>query len=102
GQCHKELFFLILSQGFLTTAKAKCEPLYNGGYGGPGGANVQAKYSFNSQTNHCQTIMVKSGCHPRNNCFQSQDECEEYCGKRARHLISINAGHTLVTYGKSN
>uniref|UniRef100_A0A0K8RL24 Putative salivary kunitz domain protein n=1 Tax=Ixodes ricinus TaxID=34613 RepID=A0A0K8RL24_IXORI len=65
--------------GFLTTAKAKCDPLYNGGYGGPGGANVQAKWSFNSQTNHCQTIMVKSGCRPQNNCYQSEDECEGYC-----------------------
>uniref|UniRef100_A0A0K8R5J5 Putative salivary kunitz domain protein n=1 Tax=Ixodes ricinus TaxID=34613 RepID=A0A0K8R5J5_IXORI len=69
----------IHTTGFLTTAKAKCDPLYNGGYGGRGGANVEPKWSFNSQTNPCQTIMVKSGCRPKNNCYHSQDECEGYC-----------------------
>ncbi|CAN7975037.1 unnamed protein product, partial [Ixodes persulcatus] len=94
-------YFLILSQGFLTTAKAKCDPLYNGGYGGSGGANVQPKWSFNSQTNHCQIIMVKSRCRPSNNCFPSQEKCEEYCGKRNR--ICINTGilwsHTVKATG---
>uniref|UniRef100_A0A0K8RDW4 Putative salivary kunitz domain protein n=1 Tax=Ixodes ricinus TaxID=34613 RepID=A0A0K8RDW4_IXORI len=69
----------IHTTGFLAFAKVKCEPLYNGGRGGPGGANVLPRWSFNSQTNHCQVIMVKSGCRPSNNCFQSEDECGGYC-----------------------
>uniref|UniRef100_V5GQ31 Putative secreted protein n=1 Tax=Ixodes ricinus TaxID=34613 RepID=V5GQ31_IXORI len=71
--------FSIHASGFLTTAKVKCDPLYDGGYGGPGGANVQQGWSFNSQTNHCQIVMFKSSCPPRRNCFPTKDDCEEHC-----------------------
>nr|AAY66630.1 putative secreted salivary protein [Ixodes scapularis] len=69
----------IHTTGFLTTAKTRCKPLYNGGRGGLEGANVQPKWSFNSKTNHCQVVMVKTGCHPHNNCFPSEDDCEQHC-----------------------
>uniref|UniRef100_V5IC58 Putative secreted protein n=1 Tax=Ixodes ricinus TaxID=34613 RepID=V5IC58_IXORI len=54
----------IHTTGFLTTAKVRCDPLYNGGRGGAGGANVQQKWSFNPKTNHCESVMVQSLCHP--------------------------------------
>uniref|UniRef100_A0A0K8RJU4 Putative salivary kunitz domain protein n=1 Tax=Ixodes ricinus TaxID=34613 RepID=A0A0K8RJU4_IXORI len=71
--------FSIHTTGFLTTAKVACEPLYNGGYGGTGGANVKPRWSFNSQTNHCQIVMVKSGCPPSHNCFLTKEECQGSC-----------------------
>ncbi|XP_040067667.1 uncharacterized protein LOC120840941 [Ixodes scapularis] len=67
------------TSGFLTTAKPRCAPLYNGGRGGPGGANVKEGWSFNSRTNHCQTVMYRSRCRPPWNCFLTESECEENC-----------------------
>ncbi|EEC09873.1 secreted protein, putative, partial [Ixodes scapularis] len=82
-----------LSPGFLTTAKAGCEPLYNGGSGGRGG-NVQPKWSFNPRTNHCVPVMVRSGCPRSLNCFHTEADCNEDCGKC--HLIYLNALYTLL------
>uniref|UniRef100_V5HA98 Putative secreted protein n=2 Tax=Ixodes ricinus TaxID=34613 RepID=V5HA98_IXORI len=76
------LIFVVISihtSGYLTTALVRCDPLYDGGYGGPGGANVQAKWSFNSRTNRCQIVMVNSRCPRSRNCFPTQENCEEYC-----------------------
>uniref|UniRef100_A0A0K8RDN1 Putative salivary kunitz domain protein n=1 Tax=Ixodes ricinus TaxID=34613 RepID=A0A0K8RDN1_IXORI len=69
----------IHTTGFLTTAEASCEPLYNGGRGGAGGRNVQQKWSFNPSTKHCQAVMVQSNCRTSENCFHTENECEEYC-----------------------
>uniref|UniRef100_A0A0K8RL93 Putative salivary kunitz domain protein n=1 Tax=Ixodes ricinus TaxID=34613 RepID=A0A0K8RL93_IXORI len=69
----------IHTTGFLTTAKAKCDPMYDGGRGGPGGANVKAGWSFNSRTNHCETVMYRSRCPPPQNCFLTKEQCEENC-----------------------
>uniref|UniRef100_A0A0K8R5D1 Putative salivary kunitz domain protein n=1 Tax=Ixodes ricinus TaxID=34613 RepID=A0A0K8R5D1_IXORI len=69
----------IHTPGFLTTAKPRCEPLYKGGYGGPGGANVQEGWTFNKQTNHCQNVMYRSRCPPRHNCFLTEEQCKENC-----------------------
>uniref|UniRef100_V5H6V9 Putative secreted protein n=1 Tax=Ixodes ricinus TaxID=34613 RepID=V5H6V9_IXORI len=69
----------IHTSGFLTTVKASCEPLYNGGRGGLGGANVIFKWSFNPQTNHCEPVMVRSSCRVSSNCFHSKHECQEDC-----------------------
>uniref|UniRef100_A0A0K8RJG9 Putative salivary kunitz domain protein n=1 Tax=Ixodes ricinus TaxID=34613 RepID=A0A0K8RJG9_IXORI len=69
----------IHTTGFLTSAEVRCEPLYNGGRGGAGGANVEQKWSFNPQTNHCEPVMVKSRCPRPQNCFHSKDDCEDYC-----------------------
>uniref|UniRef100_V5IDH7 Putative secreted protein n=1 Tax=Ixodes ricinus TaxID=34613 RepID=V5IDH7_IXORI len=69
----------IYTSGYLTTAKAACKPLYDGGYGGAGGANVKPRWSFNSQTNHCQIVMVRSSCPSSRNCFLTQDDCEGHC-----------------------
>uniref|UniRef100_A0A0K8RK89 Putative salivary kunitz domain protein n=1 Tax=Ixodes ricinus TaxID=34613 RepID=A0A0K8RK89_IXORI len=69
----------IHTTGFLTTAKVACKPLYHGGYGGAGGANVMPRWSFNPYSNHCEQVMVRSSCPPSQNCFPSKDECEENC-----------------------
>uniref|UniRef100_A0A0K8RKE8 Putative salivary kunitz domain protein n=1 Tax=Ixodes ricinus TaxID=34613 RepID=A0A0K8RKE8_IXORI len=69
----------IHTTGFLTTATATCEPLYNGGYGGAGGGNVLEKWSFNPKTNRCETVMVQSRCRHSENCFSTEDDCEGYC-----------------------
>uniref|UniRef100_A0A0K8RJN3 Putative salivary kunitz domain protein n=1 Tax=Ixodes ricinus TaxID=34613 RepID=A0A0K8RJN3_IXORI len=69
----------IYTTGFLTTAKVTCDPLYHGGYGGPGGANVKQRWSFNPQSNHCEPVMVRSHCPPSQNCFSSKDDCKENC-----------------------
>uniref|UniRef100_V5GM83 Putative secreted protein n=1 Tax=Ixodes ricinus TaxID=34613 RepID=V5GM83_IXORI len=69
----------IHTTGFLTTAEVRCEPLYNGGRGGAGGANVQQKWSFDPTTNSCVPVMVHSGCHASNNCFDTDDDCEDGC-----------------------
>ncbi|EEC10315.1 secreted protein, putative, partial [Ixodes scapularis] len=86
----------IFSQGFLTTAKVTCQPLYHGGYGGTGGANVKQKWSFNPYSNHCEPVMVRSRCPPSQNCFSSKDYCEENCGKH--HLLYQNSWHISVIY----
>uniref|UniRef100_A0A0K8RJL8 Putative salivary kunitz domain protein n=1 Tax=Ixodes ricinus TaxID=34613 RepID=A0A0K8RJL8_IXORI len=69
----------IHTTGFLTTAEVRCQPLYNGGRGGAGGANVQQKWSFNPKTNHCESVMVQSICHESDNCFPTKDDCEDGC-----------------------
>uniref|UniRef100_A0A0K8REG5 Putative salivary kunitz domain protein n=1 Tax=Ixodes ricinus TaxID=34613 RepID=A0A0K8REG5_IXORI len=69
----------IHTTGVLTTANARCQPLYNGGRGGSGGANVQQKWSFNPESNRCQAVMVHSFCQKSRNCFPTEEECEEYC-----------------------
>uniref|UniRef100_A0A147BWV2 Putative salivary kunitz domain protein n=1 Tax=Ixodes ricinus TaxID=34613 RepID=A0A147BWV2_IXORI len=69
----------IHTTGFLTAANARCSPMYNGGYGGSGGANVQQKWSFNPKTNSCESVMVHSRCSRGDNCFPTEDECEDYC-----------------------
>uniref|UniRef100_A0A0K8RK98 Putative salivary kunitz domain protein n=1 Tax=Ixodes ricinus TaxID=34613 RepID=A0A0K8RK98_IXORI len=52
----------IHTSGFLTTAGPRCEPMYNGGYGGQGGENVKEGWTFNNKTNRCQNVMYKSRC----------------------------------------
>uniref|UniRef100_A0A0K8RKB7 Putative salivary kunitz domain protein n=1 Tax=Ixodes ricinus TaxID=34613 RepID=A0A0K8RKB7_IXORI len=79
--------FSIHATGFLTAAKAKCDPLYNGGYGGDGGANVKEGWSFNKQTNHCQNVMYKSRCRSSQNCYPTSDECEENCDPEVLELL---------------
>uniref|UniRef100_V5HE11 Putative secreted protein n=1 Tax=Ixodes ricinus TaxID=34613 RepID=V5HE11_IXORI len=69
----------IHTTGFLTTAAVKCEPRYNGGYGGAEGANVIPKWTFNPGTNHCEVVMVKTKCRPSHNCFPNEGDCEYYC-----------------------
>uniref|UniRef100_V5GN69 Putative secreted protein n=1 Tax=Ixodes ricinus TaxID=34613 RepID=V5GN69_IXORI len=69
----------IHASGFLTTAEPRCEPLYDGGYGGQGGANVKEGWTFNKQTNHCQNVMFRSRCRSWRNCFPTKDDCEEHC-----------------------
>uniref|UniRef100_A0A0K8R791 Putative salivary kunitz domain protein n=1 Tax=Ixodes ricinus TaxID=34613 RepID=A0A0K8R791_IXORI len=69
----------IHTTGFLTTAEVRCQPLYNGGRGGAGGRNVQEKWSFNPRTNHCETVMVQYNCRRSDNCFDTEDECEDDC-----------------------
>ncbi|EEC19054.1 secreted protein, putative [Ixodes scapularis] len=86
--------------GLLTTAEGKCEPRYNGGYGGNRGANVIPGWTFNPRTRHCEQVMTRGSCRSSQNCFQSSDECESECGKRP--LRCLNAWHTLVMYGTSN
>uniref|UniRef100_A0A6B0U5Q7 Putative kunitz n=1 Tax=Ixodes ricinus TaxID=34613 RepID=A0A6B0U5Q7_IXORI len=76
------LIFVIISihtSGFLTTARVACEPFYHGGYGGGGGENVKPKWSFNPQSNRCEPVMVRSKCPPSQNCFSTEDGCEDYC-----------------------
>uniref|UniRef100_A0A0K8R5L9 Putative salivary kunitz domain protein n=1 Tax=Ixodes ricinus TaxID=34613 RepID=A0A0K8R5L9_IXORI len=80
----------IHTPGFLTTAKkAKCERLYNGGRGGPGGANVKQGWSFNPQTKRCQNVMYRSLCPPPRNCFPTEFECEENCDPRVLELLNL-------------
>uniref|UniRef100_A0A0K8RJM9 Putative salivary kunitz domain protein n=1 Tax=Ixodes ricinus TaxID=34613 RepID=A0A0K8RJM9_IXORI len=69
----------IHTSGLLTTAEAKCEPRYNGGYGLSGGANVIPKWTFNPGTNHCEVVMTKGRCSSSWNCFSSLEECEYDC-----------------------
>uniref|UniRef100_A0A0K8RKA7 Putative salivary kunitz domain protein n=1 Tax=Ixodes ricinus TaxID=34613 RepID=A0A0K8RKA7_IXORI len=71
--------FSIHASGFLTTAKATCDPMYNGGYGGSGGANVKPGWSFNSRTNHCEPVMYRTRCPSSLNCYLTKDDCEENC-----------------------
>uniref|UniRef100_V5GPC6 Putative secreted protein n=1 Tax=Ixodes ricinus TaxID=34613 RepID=V5GPC6_IXORI len=63
----------------LTRAQVKCQPRYNGGHGGPGGASVQLKWTFNPQRNYCEAVMVKVRCRLSANCFQTRNDCEDYC-----------------------
>uniref|UniRef100_V5GLY7 Putative secreted protein n=1 Tax=Ixodes ricinus TaxID=34613 RepID=V5GLY7_IXORI len=72
--------FSIHASGFLTTAESRCEPLYNGGYGGTRGGNVAPKWTFDPSTNQCEQIMTKGICQPSRNCFPSADDCELECG----------------------
>ncbi|XP_040076389.1 uncharacterized protein LOC120848473 [Ixodes scapularis] len=81
----------IHTTGFLTTANARCEPLYNGGRGGPGG-NVQAKWSFNPRTNHCVPVMVRSGCPRSLNCFHTKADCNEDCDPETQLFKEILQG----------
>uniref|UniRef100_A0A0K8RJH7 Putative salivary kunitz domain protein n=1 Tax=Ixodes ricinus TaxID=34613 RepID=A0A0K8RJH7_IXORI len=69
----------IHASGFWTTAKPRCEPLYDGGYGGRGGANVQEGWTFNKQTNRCQNVMFRSSCPPRRNCYPTESDCQDNC-----------------------
>uniref|UniRef100_A0A0K8RJP0 Putative salivary kunitz domain protein n=1 Tax=Ixodes ricinus TaxID=34613 RepID=A0A0K8RJP0_IXORI len=69
----------IHTTGFLTTANVRCKPFYHGGYGGAGGGNVQEKWSFNPSTNHCEPVMVHSTCRGSDNCFHTEDDCEDGC-----------------------
>uniref|UniRef100_V5H9N3 Putative secreted protein n=1 Tax=Ixodes ricinus TaxID=34613 RepID=V5H9N3_IXORI len=71
--------FYIYTSGLLTTAEAKCEPRYNGGYGLSGGSSVIPKWTFNPPTNHCEQVMTKGPCHTSKNCFQTEYECQDYC-----------------------
>uniref|UniRef100_A0A0K8RJQ7 Putative salivary kunitz domain protein n=1 Tax=Ixodes ricinus TaxID=34613 RepID=A0A0K8RJQ7_IXORI len=77
----------IHSTGLLTTAKPRCEPPYNGGYGSQGGANVKEGWTFNKQTNHCQNAMYKSRCSSSQNCYHTRDECEEHCDPEVLELL---------------
>uniref|UniRef100_A0A0K8R697 Putative salivary kunitz domain protein n=1 Tax=Ixodes ricinus TaxID=34613 RepID=A0A0K8R697_IXORI len=65
--------------GFLTTAEAKCEPRYDGGYGLSGGASVIPRWTFNPGTNRCEVVMTKGRCSSWRNCFPSFEECEYDC-----------------------
>uniref|UniRef100_V5HGC3 Putative secreted protein n=1 Tax=Ixodes ricinus TaxID=34613 RepID=V5HGC3_IXORI len=76
----------IHTTGFLTTANTRCTPLYKGGYGGAGGANVKQKWSFNPQSNHCEAVMVSSRCPRSQNCFNTQDDCESHCDPEVKRL----------------
>uniref|UniRef100_A0A0K8RLA8 Putative salivary kunitz domain protein n=1 Tax=Ixodes ricinus TaxID=34613 RepID=A0A0K8RLA8_IXORI len=69
----------IHTTGFLTTAKVRCEPMYNGGCGGSGGANVKTGWSFNSHTNHCEIVVYKAQCPASHNCFLTEDDCQGNC-----------------------
>uniref|UniRef100_A0A0K8RJL2 Putative salivary kunitz domain protein n=1 Tax=Ixodes ricinus TaxID=34613 RepID=A0A0K8RJL2_IXORI len=69
----------IRTSGLLASTKVTCKPLYHGGYGGAGGANVKPRWSFNPYSNHCEPVMVRSKCPPSQNCFPTKDQCEEYC-----------------------
>uniref|UniRef100_V5H5I6 Putative secreted protein n=1 Tax=Ixodes ricinus TaxID=34613 RepID=V5H5I6_IXORI len=82
----------IHTSGFLTTAEVRCEPLYNGGYGGAGGANVQQKWSFNPRSNHCEPVMVRSCCRGSDNCFSTKGDCEYYCDPEVQMLKKILEG----------
>uniref|UniRef100_A0A0K8R5N5 Putative salivary kunitz domain protein n=1 Tax=Ixodes ricinus TaxID=34613 RepID=A0A0K8R5N5_IXORI len=77
----------IHTSGFLTTTEPKCEPLYNGGRGGPGGANVKEGWTFNNKTNRCQNVMYGYRCPSARNCFLTREKCEEYCDPRVLELL---------------
>uniref|UniRef100_A0A0K8REL8 Putative salivary kunitz domain protein n=1 Tax=Ixodes ricinus TaxID=34613 RepID=A0A0K8REL8_IXORI len=62
-----------------TSAEGKCQPRYNGGYGGPGGANVFPGWTFNPSTNSCEQVMVTSRCRPSGNCFPTKEKCQSDC-----------------------
>ncbi|EEC17601.1 secreted salivary gland peptide, putative, partial [Ixodes scapularis] len=78
--------------GLLTTAKAKCEPRYNGGYGNGRGGNVIPRWTFNPKFNHCEQVMTRGSCHSSHNCFLSSGDVIR-CGSV---LAVLNAWHTLV------
>uniref|UniRef100_V5I2K1 Putative secreted protein n=1 Tax=Ixodes ricinus TaxID=34613 RepID=V5I2K1_IXORI len=76
------LIFVVISihtSGLLTTAEAKCDPRYDGGYGGPGRRNVEPKWTFNPPTNQCELVMTKGKCSSSWNCFQNKDDCDYEC-----------------------
>uniref|UniRef100_V5I1I3 Putative secreted protein n=1 Tax=Ixodes ricinus TaxID=34613 RepID=V5I1I3_IXORI len=81
----------IHTSGFLATAKtAKCERLYDGGRGGPGGANVKEGWSFNPHTNRCQNVIVLDTlCPPPRNCFPTEFDCELNCDPRVLELLNL-------------
>uniref|UniRef100_A0A0K8R5Q7 Putative salivary kunitz domain protein n=1 Tax=Ixodes ricinus TaxID=34613 RepID=A0A0K8R5Q7_IXORI len=74
----------IHTSGFLTTAEAKCQPRYNGGYGGTRGRNVIPGWTFNPETNRCELVMTKGRCSSLWNCFSSSGECEYDCDPRMK------------------
>uniref|UniRef100_V5HAE6 Putative secreted protein n=1 Tax=Ixodes ricinus TaxID=34613 RepID=V5HAE6_IXORI len=62
--------FSIHASGFLTTGKATCDPMYNGGYGGSGGANVKPGWSFNFTNQSLRTkVMYRTRCPSSLNCY---------------------------------
>uniref|UniRef100_A0A0K8R5F2 Putative salivary kunitz domain protein n=1 Tax=Ixodes ricinus TaxID=34613 RepID=A0A0K8R5F2_IXORI len=85
----------IHTSGVLTTAKVTCEPLYHGGRGGPGGANVKQKWSFNPHSNHCEPVMVRSRCPFSQNCFPTKDRCEENCDPETLALLK-ELGYVVI------
>ncbi|XP_040357367.1 uncharacterized protein LOC121046793 [Ixodes scapularis] len=84
----------IHTTGLLTTAEAKCEPRYNGGYGNGRGGNVIPGWTFNPRFNHCEAVMTSGSCSPSQNCFESSDDCEMECGHLLGTPASVNPPRT--------